>query len=101
MQNQYLTLVGTTPKVVTLNNNCHVFNVSVFAPAGVTVEQSVISPDDSVAPNSFTPPVTTQVPVWGATPTAVAGVIQLVAPVSALRFTPTAGGIVSILQQGI
>lgn len=101
MKPQYVPLVGTTPKIVLLNTNSVPFLVQVRVPAGATLEVCLENPVDAVAPNTYTPPVTTQTPVWFAAPTAVGNVTTLRDVVAAIRITPTGDGIATVLQQGI
>lgn len=76
--------------------------------AGVTLEFSLENPDDWISTNGFDPsPAVAQgiaptlaAPVWIAAPAAVNGVVSFTFPVRALRFTPTTGGVCTILQQG-
>lgn len=99
MKPQYITLVGTTPKVVPLDNNMVVFNVAIRAPAGATVEVALEDPADLAnnIPNSGSPG-----PTWVAAPAAAAnGVINLVVPARLVRITPTGNGTATILQQGL
>lgn len=101
MKPQYISLTGTTVKIIDLDNDVVSFQVTIRLASGVTVLGSVEKTQDSTAPNSFTPPVTTQAPVWSALPAAVNGVISLTTPYAALQFTPTTGGICTVLQQGV
>jgi len=97
----YITLVGTTPKVIELNNNTTAgFQLSIRAPAGVTVEFAL---EDLVDPTEQ-PPSGSPGPTWVAPPQAANanGVLHLSGtPYRLVRFTPTAGGLVTMLQQGI
>ena len=90
----YLTLDGD-PKIVTLNTNCAVFNVSIRTDA--TIEVTLENPNDSVAPNTYRTPVG-PAPVWLTAPVPVNGVTVLKDPVSAVRLT--GGTSATILQQG-
>lgn len=104
MQPTYIQLVGTTVKVQALDTNKHTFSVNIRLPASCTVLGCLEDPGDILQPNTSTAPVTTQAPVWSALPAAVNGIITLNAttgPYSALQFTPTTGGIVTLLQNGI
>jgi len=104
MKPQYITLFGTTPKIVALDTNMVPFNVSIRPAAGVTVELSTEAPNDFVQPNTFTPRVAPAgaAVVWVAAPAAGAnGVIVLKDPYAAVRFTPTTGGECTIMQQGL
>lgn len=97
----YLTLVGSTPKVVTLNNNNEHFNVSILPSVNVTVEVALEDPAPVIAPtlseNQGSPG-----PTWVAAPTALAnGIVNLTYPVRLVRFTPIAGGTATVLQQGL
>ena len=100
MKPSYITLVGTTPVITTLNNNNEHFNVSVRLAAGVTLEAALEDPAPVIAPtlseNQGSPG-----PTWLATPAAVNGIVNLTYPVRLLRFTPTTGGVCTILQQGL
>lgn len=96
MRPQYWPLVGTTPLVVRLENNATTFNVNIRISAGVTTELAL--EDQLTDPSSS---VGNPGPTWVAAPAAVNGVITLVNPFRLVRFTPTAGGIAVILQQGI
>ena len=88
----YIDLPDTTPVVVPLNNNNHVFNVSIRVSAGVTAETTLESVQ--VTPSGRTP-------VWSAAPAASDGYIKLNFPVTAVRLTAAASGVATILQQGI
>lgn len=102
MKPQYITLVGTTPKIVPLETNDVSFEVSIRAPAGVTIELALEHPSDSLsdAGRAAVGPA----PTWVAPPNAANanGVLHLYGtPYAAVRLTPTAGGQVTILQQGL
>ena len=101
MKASYVTLVGTTQKIVTPDTNIGIFSVSIRAPAGVTVELALEDPGDLTQSNTFFPVVTAFPYVWLPSPAAVNGIININYPVSAIRFTPTAGGQVTMVQQGI
>lgn len=109
----YVQLVGTTPKIVGLNNNDVSFEVLVRCGAGITLEGTLDDPADSVG-MSDAPPINPNAPVWTAIALDTNGYANLSAstgitagtgiapgPWRALRFTPTAGGAATILQQGI
>lgn len=102
MSHNYITLVGTTPKIIALDNDCVEFQVSIRAPAGVTIELALENPNDSLvnANTSLVGPA----PTWVAPPNAANanGVLHLTGtPYAAVRLTPTNGGNVTIVQQGI
>lgn len=101
MKASYITLVGTTPKIVTPDTNIGLFALSIRAPAGVTVQVALEDPGDLTPSNSYFPVVTSFPYVWLAAPTAVNGLININFPISAVLLTPTAGGQVTMLQQGI
>jgi len=99
MKPEYITLVGTTPQIFQLNNNAVWFAVAIRAPAGVTVEVALEDLyDANEQPPSGAP---AGGPTWLAAPAAVAGVITLTSPARLVRLTPTAGGVCTILQQGV
>ena len=113
MKPQYIALVGTTPEVIGLNTNCVSFEVLVRCGAGITLEGTIDDPADSVG-LSDAPAINPNAPVWTAIVLDAAGYANLTAgtgvtaaagiapgPWRALRFTPTAGGAATILQQGI
>lgn len=104
----YVVLVGTTPKIINLDVNNVNQQVAVRAAAGVTVEVSLEDPDDFVTGNSYDPAAAAAAiaaglaaPQWSAAPAAVNGIINIVAPIHAIRLTPTAGGVCTILQSGL
>lgn len=101
MKPQYITLVGTTPKIVPLDTNVVSFEVSIRPPAGVTVELALEHPSDSLSDAGRV--AVGPAPTWVAAPAAGAnGVISLFGtPYAAVRLTPTTGGQATILQQGL
>jgi hypothetical protein len=92
---QYYTVVGGTPKIVLMNNNCHVFNVMIRCAAGQTVEAALEDPIDGVV-NPKSPG-----PVWFAVTVSPLGanLYALVNPVRLIRIT--GAGVATVLQQGI
>jgi hypothetical protein len=111
MKPQYLAFVGATPEIVGLDVNCTSFQVLIRCDAGVTLEATIDNPDDSVSQGGL-PPVNPNAPVWQALTLDAAGYINMSAgevvaaglapgPWRAVRFTPTAGGAATILQQGV
>ena len=101
MKPQYIVIIGGTPKTIALDTNVVNFDVSITTDA-TTTEVALANPNDSVKPNSWTPPVNPNPPVWIAAPAPDAlGVIHLVDPVSAVRFTKATNGVATILQQGL
>ena len=102
MSHNYITLVGTTPKIIALDNNCVEFQVSIRASGGITIEVALENPNDQVS-NANTIQAG-PAPTWVAPPNAVNanGVLHLSGtPYGAVRLTPTAGGTATIVQQGI
>lgn len=104
----YVVLSGTTPKIINLDVNNVNQQIAVRAAAGVTVEVALEDPDDFVAGNSYDPPAAAAAiagglagPSWQAAPAAVNGIINIVAPIHAIRLTPTTGGVCTILQSGL
>lgn len=113
MQSQYIALVGNTPKIVGLNTNSENFQVLVRCSSGVTLEGTVDNPSDSSALDG-NPATNPNAAVWTAITLSASGYANLSAgaggvpgtgfapgPWQALRFTPTAGGAATILQNGI
>lgn len=103
---QYIQLFGTTPKVIALDNNVVAFQVSIRAPVGVTVELAVEYPGDFVQGSSYDARVAPAgaALTWVAPPNAVNanGVLHITdTPYAAVRLTPTADAVVTILQQGL
>lgn len=99
MKPQYISLIGTTPKIVQLNNDCVDFNVAIRAPVGVTVEVALEDLYDATEnPPSGAP---AGGPTWLAVPAAVDGVVTLTSPRRLVRFTPTGDALVTMLQQGV
>lgn len=101
MKASYITLVGTTPRIVMPDTNVALFALSIRAPAGVTVQVALEDPGDLTPANTYFPVVTVFPYVWLAAPAAVNGLININFPISAILLTPTAGGQVTILQQSI
>lgn len=106
MKPSYITLVGTTPFITNLNNNNEHFNVSIRASANVLTEIALEDTAPSTTPGGFPPRDDPHQgspgPTWVAAPAAGAnGIINLTYPVRLVRFTPIAGGTVTILQQGL
>lgn len=102
MRPQYIQLVGTTPVIVPLDNDISVFNVAIRAPAGITVEVTLEDPADAATPANL--PLGESVGQTFVAIPAVAnanGIIYLTTPHRAIRLTPTAGGLVTVLQQGL
>lgn len=102
MKPQYITLVGTTPEIVALNTNTTTFDLSIRATAGVTIEFALENPNDSTADTSKA--AAGPAPTWVAAPNAVNanGVLHITGtPYAAVRFTPAAGGVATVLQQGV
>lgn len=99
MTPRYITIVGGTPKVVPLDNDIAVFNVSVRTDA-TTIEFCLEDPDDSVAPNTFSPAVGPG-PTWLAAPAPVNGVVVLNFPCAAVRLSKATNGVATVLQQGV
>lgn len=91
---QYIVVTGA-PVVTLLNNNCHVFNVSVHAAGGQTVEVAV---ED--VPNAATAPASPG-PTWVAAPASPLGAnfYAIQVPVRLLRIS--GAGTATVLQQGI
>lgn len=113
MKSQYLQFVGTTVEVVGLNTNSETFQVLVRCSSGVTLEASLDYPDDSTVVDG-NQAVNPNAAVWTAITLDANGYANLSAgtgvtaatgiapgPWRALRFTPTAGGNATILQNGI
>ena len=101
MKASYITLVGTTQRIMMPDTNIALFALSIRAPAGVTVQIALEDPGDVTPSNSYSPVVTVFPYVWLAAPTAVNGLISINFPISAVLLTPTAGGQVTMLQQGV
>jgi len=100
MKPQYITVVGGTPKVVPLDNNIGVFNVAIRTDA-TTVEVALEDPADSANPSNL-PLNGSPGQTWVAAPAAAAnGVINLVVPCRAVRFSKATNGVATVLQQGI
>lgn len=92
---QYYTVVAGTPKVVLMNNNNHVFNVTIRVAAGQTVEAALEDIlDAKVAPLS-------PGPIWFALTAAPLGanLFVITNPVRLIRIT--GAGVATVLQQGI
>jgi hypothetical protein len=92
---QYYTVVAGTPKIVLMNNNCHVFNVTIRGAAGQVIEAALEDPTDPVI-NPKSPG-----PVWFALTASPLGanLYALVNPVRLIRIT--GAGTATVLQQGI
>lgn len=102
MKPQYITLVGTTPKIIALDTNVVSYELSIRATAGVTIEFALENPDDSTSDTSKA--AAGPAPTWVAAPNAVNanGVLHITGtPYAAVRFTPAAGGAATVLQQGV
>lgn len=100
MRPAYIQLTGTTVKVYDVDTEITPFLITIRLASGVTVLGSLEKVADSAQPNSYTAAVTTLTPVWSALPAPVNGVISLSTPYASLQFTPTTGGICTVVQQG-
>lgn len=100
MDSQYITIVGGTPKVVPLDTNVNVFNVAIRTDA-TTVEVALEDPAPVGRPDEM-PLTGSPGPTWVAAPAAAAnGIINLLVPCRAVRFSKATNGVATVLQQGI
>lgn len=100
MKPVYVTVGAGVPKIVPLDTNVDVFNVSIRTDA-TTVEVAVERPGDETATNGFDLPILPYAVAWVAAPAAGAnGVIVLKDPYAAVRFSKVAAGFATVVQQG-